>query len=47
MHALLDVSLAFLGRREQAIRAVELLKPLVEVPSYLSKAWLAAPRSRP
>ncbi len=76
-HALLGVSLAFLGRREQAIRAaergvevlpiekdaylgpyvqlqlvrvhmmvgskdkaVELLKPLVEVPNNLSKAWL-------
>jgi TolB-like protein/Flp pilus assembly protein TadD len=77
LHALLGVSLAFLGRREQAIRAaergvevqpiekdayfgpylqlqlvrvhmmvgskdkaVELLKPLVEVPNNLSKAWL-------
>ena len=76
-HALLGVSLAFLGRRDQAIRAaergvevqpiekdaytgpyvqlqlarvhmmvgskdkaVELLKPLVEVPNNLSKAWL-------
>ncbi len=76
-HALLGVSLAFLGRREQAIhaaergvellpiekdaylgpyiqlqlarvhmmvgskdKAVELLKPLVEVPNNLSKAWL-------
>jgi TolB-like protein/Flp pilus assembly protein TadD len=76
-HALLAVSLAFLGRREEAIRtaeravdltpiaqdayfgpyiqlqlvrvhmmvaskdkAVELLKPLVEVPNNLSKAWL-------
>ena len=76
-HALLGVALAFLGRREDAIReaaravelvpitqdaffgpyfqlqlarvhmmvgskdkAVELLKPLVEVPNNLSKAWL-------
>jgi tetratricopeptide (TPR) repeat protein len=76
-HALLGVSLAFLGRREDAIRegeravklapmtkdaylgpyiklqlarvhmmvgnkdkAVELLKPLVEVPNNVSRAWL-------
>jgi len=76
-HALLGVSLAFLGRRDEAVRqaeravelvpiakdayigpylqlqlarvhmmvgskdrAVELLKPLVEVPNNLSKAWL-------